>query len=490
MDPVLGVIRAGSGPSLCRSDSTRVGVRGRFKRQSKLQGSKEISKSRAYTISLQKRLKSFAWKQPEDLQVWRCRARLAYGRVAAVPKATEVPLDISTEGVRLPTSTEVIEEMIRVRLSAEGFCTSGDDEDSTMQKSISAFKPQNGDSDSEEKGTELEPPEHRKARAKLSASELDELAPIKKYAQIKKERLAKIATETGNLLHRETAEYMKSKVANATSSSFSLYDTAIHIYPHKGATERVAMQHGFTRNRMAHKDDDFSLPDVSDIPESVLRVKPDDVIVTVAVCNKKGAKDQEFDILASQCLFELRDALHFASDWMFDGPTRMKSACFFINGVFYADKRHPDALDYSKELIPWLKETRGARFVKSDESKSMDTRICDLTPLPFGEVCVYVHQGDIEHHVVFTNARLINKQSDCPFVEAYPLLTFMRAFRKRRCYACFQNCAIWIVLDSSRCAPNPSFWCQNCFNHFYRDEAGRYVPPVDYKIFPYLHDDA
>jgi len=213
-----------------------------------------------------------------------------------------------------------------------------------------------------------------------------------------------------------------------------------------------------------------------------------EVVFTVAVCNSQGNKEQEFDVLGSQPLYELRDAFHFASDWMFDGPTRLKSACFFIDGVFYVDRRHPDHLDYSLEIRDWLRATREQGFIRADTSKSMEVRVGDLERIPFGERCVYIHQGDMEHSVYFTGARLLHSHDDCPYPEAYPILTFMRRYNKRLCYACRLHYAMWIVIDSSRCPHNPSYWCQTCFRHFYQDAEGKYLPPVDYKIYPYLHD--
>merc|ERR1712183_1098679 len=97
--------------------------------------------------------------------------------------------------------------------------------------------------------------------------------------------------------------------------------------------------------------------------------------------------------------------------------------------------------------------------------------------------------GDIEHNVYFTNARLVNLSTDCPFTEAYPVLTFCRKYIKRKCTACLQNFAVWLVLDSSRCPHSPAFFCATCFRRFFQDADGAYVPPVDYKVFPYLHDE-
>ena len=106
------------------------------------------------------------------------------------------------------------------------------------------------------------------------------------------------------------------------------------------------------------------------------------------MCDEKGTKEQEFDMLASQPLSSLRDAFWFVEDWMFDGPHRLKSAMFFIDGVCYADRRKPGALDYSTELIEWLKSTQ-PQLLRATASKSMALRLCDIGRLPFGERCIF-----------------------------------------------------------------------------------------------------
>lgn len=221
---------------------------------------------------------------------------------------------------------------------------------------------------------------------------------------------------------------------------------------------------------------------------SPTRASTDDMVVTVHACNTLGYKEQEFDVLASQPLSALRDAFYFVSDFMFDGPRRLSSACFFIDGIFYVDRRDDSALDYSEGLIPWIKSTRPSTL-RSEKSMSMETRLCDLERIPFGERCIYIHQGDVEHTVMFTSARLLHPERDCPFVEAYPVLTFMRRFNKRKCLACTVLPAIWLILDATRCPHNPCFTCGKCFRHFFQDANGEFLPPVDYKIFPYLHDE-
>ncbi|CAK8986268.1 snRNA-activating protein complex subunit (SNAPc subunit) (Protein SHOOT REDIFFERENTIATION DEFECTIVE 2) [Durusdinium trenchii] len=223
------------------------------------------------------------------------------------------------------------------------------------------------------------------------------------------------------------------------------------------------------------------------LPPELSRVSAEDVILTVMLCDQKGCKEQEYDVLASQTLHDLRDALYFVGDWMYDGPSR-RSACMFIDGIFYSDMRESSALDYSKELVEWIKKA-GHIQLKEECSRTMEARFCDLDRIPFGEKCCFIRQGDIEHLMYFTDARLLNPKVDCPLRDAYPCLIWMRRYRKRCCVVCKKMLASWVVLDSSRCPFNPAYFCRCCFEHFSQNERGECIPPMDYQVFPYLHDE-
>lgn len=226
--------------------------------------------------------------------------------------------------------------------------------------------------------------------------------------------------------------------------------------------------------------------DVSGIPDDHPRLDRREVIVSVAVCGRDGTKEQEFDMLASQSLAELRDAFWFVQDYSFDGPCRTKSALFFIDGIFYIDDRDPSALDYSANIIEWLKGREGV--LRSNEPRSMSVRLCDIDRIPFGKRCLYQHQGNIEHNVFFTGARLISP-ADCLFPEAYPILMFIRTYFKKLCSGCKRGAvSVWVVLDALRIANQPIYLCQICLQHFLKDENGEIIQPEDYRVFPYLHD--
>mmetsp|Transcript_144128 Transcript_144128/g.268500 ORF Transcript_144128/g.268500 Transcript_144128/m.268500 type:complete len:495 (+) Transcript_144128:56-1540(+) len=452
------------------------------------------------------------WRQYESFNPsstegdpWQKRADEVLQRLKLKPDDVKdlKDLDISAADARVLCDEEVIEAMIERRVRAElelENSRSAEGSDKEAEESRQSKKPVKRRKLAWKKTQERDPEEE------ADFQDLEEVAPIHTYDEVHKERVAKMHTEAAKLVEaaskalRNRKKQMQQGVT-CTETSVNVPLPALTSYPHQQASQRVALRFesssvaasstsASSRGRAARgaRASKRPLVDLASVPPEVKRLRPDEVILTVAVCGKNGKKDQEFDVLASQHLWELRDAFHFVSDWMFDGPTRIKSACFFIDGIFYSDQRDPTAIDYSKEIIEWVQETRDPGYLRATESRSMDMRFCDLDRLPFGERCVYIHQGDIEHNIFFTGARL-SHQDDCPFVEAYPLLVFMRDYRKRRCYACLQVYAAWLVLDSSRCPHNPVFLCQNCFRMFYQDSNKDFVQPVDYKVFPYLHDD-
>ncbi|CAG8618880.1 11548_t:CDS:2 [Gigaspora rosea] len=114
----------------------------------------------------------------------------------------------------------------------------------------------------------------------------------------------------------------------------------------------------------------FSKPNKQDEIQ-IFENKPD-VILSVAFYNqsKTSTRTQEFLVLGSQPLTALRDAFYCLRDfyklepWEQPKPTtilnatnrKMSPSYFFIENVFYNDLRDPRAVDYSKNIIEWVKE--------------------------------------------------------------------------------------------------------------------------------------
>ncbi|CAJ1362233.1 unnamed protein product [Effrenium voratum] len=257
--------------------------------------------------------------------------------------------------------------------------------------------------------------------------------------------------------------------------------------PHKRWLNKIMSRYFENYPSSQRSERECVTPCLKGIPEDVERVGQEEVVLTVVLCEpKNGCKDQEYDVLASQTLHELKDAFYFLTDWMHDGPTRLDSGCMYIDGAFYSDMRHESSVDYAENLIDWIRSL-GHMKLREEPSRSMATRLCDLQ-IPFGEQCCYISQGDVEHHMYFTGARLVNFGCECPLREAYPCLIYMRKFQKQYCMVCTQNLALWSVHGSSKCPFDPCMFCHLCFQHFFQDKDGELIPPVDFKVFPHLHE--
>lgn len=72
-----------------------------------------------------------------------------------------------------------------------------------------------------------------------------------------------------------------------------------------------------------------------------------EVVLRIAFYHQqKPVKTQEFLVLGSQCLVELKDVFYCLIDKAFEDVTS-SSGYFFIENVFYNDTRAPDSFEYS-----------------------------------------------------------------------------------------------------------------------------------------------
>ena len=261
---------------------------------------------------------------------------------------------------------------------------------------------------------------------------------------------------------------------------------AVHGNPQKRALNRILAKYTSEYPQTQEGETECVRPDLSAVPDTVKLVQSDEMIFTVAVYDKHQGIKQEYDILGSQSLHDLRDAFYFVSDWTYDGQRRMNSGCMFIDGVFYSDMRSEHSVDYAPYLIEHLQgsETK----VREPKSRCMSIRLCELERIPYGEKCCYVRQGDIEHNMYFTGVRLFSMANDCPFYDSYPVCLFMTTFQKRFCASCAQNLAVWVVHGAARLPVDPMHFCCLCFDRFFKDKQGQLIKPADYNVFPYLHD--
>ncbi|KAK7009404.1 snRNA-activating protein complex subunit 3 [Biomphalaria glabrata] len=213
------------------------------------------------------------------------------------------------------------------------------------------------------------------------------------------------------------------------------------------------------------------------------QVPTPNVILTVQVtrCIPQGVayntmKEREsYLVLGNQSLTDLRDKIKCSSDAVIPGdysnaidvdPSTLqkagdlyRSSFFFIENVFYNDTRQPDNVDYSRPILKWAKEHMPNTEMTTENMQ--DTQFFDLN-IRIGQNYLFLHQGNCEHVVLFTDLRLLT-EDDNKNPLAYPMLSVSRSKYHAVCQACEKLSAKWVVRGSPLLPSNSTLLCRLCF---------------------------
>ncbi|CAG8781793.1 17967_t:CDS:2, partial [Cetraspora pellucida] len=211
--------------------------------------------------------------------------------------------------------------------------------------------------------------------------------------------------------------------------------------------------------------------------------KPE-VILSVAFYNqsKNSTRTQEFLVLGSQPLTALRDAFYCLRDfyklepWEQPKPTtilnetnqKMSPSYFFIENVFYNDFRDPRAVDYSRNIIEWVKEKDRYRQpgLGLYRSKIMEDVMFNELSIKLNQPYLFVHQGNCQHAVVFRDLRLKQAYDD-PDPAAYPKAIFRGKIGRHKCRMCMQRPAILVTVNDFLSGESPAYFCDPCYYQFH-----------------------
>jgi hypothetical protein len=234
-------------------------------------------------------------------------------------------------------------------------------------------------------------------------------------------------------------------------------------------------------------------------------VNPNELILKIAFhsMHKPNLVSQEFLVLGSQKLSDLRDMLYCLSDRVFDDEEKRKnrftpapdckayrqgSAFFFMEGVFYNDMREPDAEDYSIPIREWVKclPTEKKPFEGQLEAKSMASVTFNEINLRINHPYLYTHCGNCEHIITVKDIRMLHP-SDPQNFELYPLRTYFSRVRRKRCRMCDDFAAAFVTVGDENAPENPCVFCEYCFDAFHNDENGQRLYD-NFKVFRYTHE--
>lgn len=108
----------------------------------------------------------------------------------------------------------------------------------------------------------------------------------------------------------------------------------------------------------------------------------------------------------------------------------------------------------------------------------------DKLNIRLGHPYLFVHQGDCEHLMVFSDLRMFNSATDNASVKDYPKFLTGNRRTQTRCGLCNLNTAKWLTFGDTRLPQEPFYFCETCYIDFEYDENNEKV--VNFKAFPYL----
>ncbi|KAG2318881.1 hypothetical protein Bca52824_012094 [Brassica carinata] len=267
---------------------------------------------------------------------------------------------------------------------------------------------------------------------------------------------------------------------------------------------------GFEKMQSLKSIDNYTLMKPSDIQGTVDTLFPE-VILCVEIYNSRKFKIQEFLVLGSQMLTQLKDKIHCVTDQVMEKAGKYDpSGYFLIEDIFYNDLRNRSATDYSKPILNWLWNSKDEALKKWEGiitgelhqkqrtalgvTKAMDlpsfgsaemqrTRFCDLR-FRLGATYLYCHQGDCKHMIVIRDMRLTHPE-DVQNRAAYPRLIYQLKTRAQKCSICKIYRASKVALDDKWGNENHCYFCDICFGHLHNEEGPLYC---DKPVFDYVYE--
>ncbi|KAF3337259.1 snRNA-activating protein complex subunit isoform X3 [Carex littledalei] len=258
------------------------------------------------------------------------------------------------------------------------------------------------------------------------------------------------------------------------------------------------------------------------VPAKVMASRPGEnipisypeIILCVEIYHPKkyGAKTQEFLVLGSQKLADLRDNIYCLTDKLMEAAGKHDpSAYFLVEDTFYNDMRRHSAIDYSRSIIDWLENSQEEATEKWDAilsgalRKKQKELLGDLeaSSLPkfktrhmqktcfsdlrfrLGNGYIYCHQGNCKHMMVIRDMRLLDPD-DAQMKGDYPMLVYQLRTKYRKCSVCQIYHATKMTVDDKWAPVNPCYFCLNCYFLLHYNEDNTLLYP--HKAFDYYHE--
>ncbi|CAO1410768.1 unnamed protein product [Diamesa serratosioi] len=218
--------------------------------------------------------------------------------------------------------------------------------------------------------------------------------------------------------------------------------------------------------------------DILPLKEYVLNIRFYEPFKAAKSLKNQPRFHQEFHVLGSQFLVELRDKIYCQCNFgpffdISDKPNEIEEipsnterpnpGFFFIHDTFYNDQRNPENQDYSEVILNWSKKNN---YMRPFKSALMETTKFEDLKLRIGYPCVYQHQGACEHTFCITSIELLNTY-DKLSRSSYPLIVGASKKRTMLCDICSKREVSHIVTDCALHVKDPIKICGECFTSYH-----------------------
>jgi hypothetical protein len=211
---------------------------------------------------------------------------------------------------------------------------------------------------------------------------------------------------------------------------------------------------------------------------------------------RRPAKLRELVLAGSQTLGDLREMLScdaermvatIASKRELEDARPSRASAFLIGRRLYTDV--VDGVDVSAQLRAWLdaNDPDGAVVDAGTAAAPMRIARLDALVVTLGAQNLFVHLGECEHVVVFTDLWL-RTRADEPRRSAYPRLLFEARRKVERCFVCKQHAARQMTVGSSSYLArlgvhNPSCFCEQCYHALHYDARDNRLLHDDFRTY-------
>ncbi|KAI8642590.1 snRNA-activating protein of 50kDa MW C terminal-domain-containing protein [Parasitella parasitica] len=227
----------------------------------------------------------------------------------------------------------------------------------------------------------------------------------------------------------------------------------------------------------------------------------DDTLITITIFNPKNphAKFQEVEMLGSQTLSSLRDAIYCQSDFTLNRnhknqdpnekivnttKTKLSPSVIYMNHVFYIDTRCKDDIPvdyYDTWIDSWLAKKQVNRLVHKYQTESMERAIIQDVTLELHKPFAFVHQDSCEHMMLIDDIRLISS-SEYGSKSQFPRTTRNLRYDRFKCSMCSVYPATKITHEDIVSGFSPCYFCDICFESFHHGDLN--VKVTEYRGAP------